>query len=437
MQLKILFMIQNRLLCLRCNTLASYWLFAVQGLLTSAILLLISSCGGTGSAVKPPPLAVAPTITTQPASQTMLLGRSATFSVAASGTAPLLYQWYKNGASIENATAASYTTPIVAQADNNTTYYVTVSNSAGNVTSSTATLFAGPRAPAIGDLRYLQWEQVPLLSEINSVYGGELTNFYSQISQSFQQQVGSPLDMGTYVDASAGQCVWSIATSGIAPNAGNLPTILTYTSGNLDSNSGQTYAQYLQSIAASNTVVLSMDLQPSCQLIGVNTISTSRSTEPSFDQRIELVDPANLQKQAATDGAASRIVTAVTFDGSVGKFVLLSYGWQGDTSSAYEAKAFIAQPSDVLTDAESLANQGYFISAFGGSDQSGYAVIGMRVMGDTAPRPWSADMSIGVSGTPIKGNQPATADPAPYTFVSWLQEYSPTSPLTVYDFFEQ
>ena len=56
--------------------------------------------------------AVAPTITTQPANQTVNAGQTATFSVTATGTAPLSYQWQKNGANITGATSASYTTPM-------------------------------------------------------------------------------------------------------------------------------------------------------------------------------------------------------------------------------------------------------------------------------------------------------------------------------------
>src|SRR5437762_11337347 len=54
---------------------------------------------------------LAPTITTQPASQTVTAGQTATFTVTATGTAPLSYQWQKNGTAIGAATAASYTTP--------------------------------------------------------------------------------------------------------------------------------------------------------------------------------------------------------------------------------------------------------------------------------------------------------------------------------------
>ena len=50
-------------------------------------------------------------ITTQPASQTVTAGQTATFTVTATGTAPLSYQWQKNGAAISGATSSSYTTP--------------------------------------------------------------------------------------------------------------------------------------------------------------------------------------------------------------------------------------------------------------------------------------------------------------------------------------
>ena len=48
-----------------------------------------------------------PLIATQPSSQTVLAGRSATMSVTADGVAPLTYQWFKNGTAIASATSAS------------------------------------------------------------------------------------------------------------------------------------------------------------------------------------------------------------------------------------------------------------------------------------------------------------------------------------------
>src|SRR5467141_1731803 len=83
---------------------------------------------------------VPPSITTQPFSQTVTAGQTATFSVTAAGTAPLTYQWQKNGTAVIGANSASYTTPATSTSDNGAPFTVVVSNSAGSVTSNTATL---------------------------------------------------------------------------------------------------------------------------------------------------------------------------------------------------------------------------------------------------------------------------------------------------------
>jgi hypothetical protein len=84
--------------------------------------------------------AVAPTITTQPQNQSVTVGATATFTIVASGTAPLTYQWSKSGSAITGATSASYTTPATVIGDNGATFSVEVSNAAGNITSTSATL---------------------------------------------------------------------------------------------------------------------------------------------------------------------------------------------------------------------------------------------------------------------------------------------------------
>ena len=94
-------------------------------------------------------VAVAPTITTQPQNQSVTVGAMATFSVVATGTAPLSYQWSKNGAAIAGATNSSYTTPATVSGDNGSTFSVVVSNTAGSKTSNTATLAVTAVAPAI------------------------------------------------------------------------------------------------------------------------------------------------------------------------------------------------------------------------------------------------------------------------------------------------
>lgn len=80
-----------------------------------------------------------PSVTTAPRSATTFTGGSVTFSVTANGTAPLSYQWLKNGAAIAGATDTSLTV-VNANALSAGGYSVRISNSVGSVTSNAATL---------------------------------------------------------------------------------------------------------------------------------------------------------------------------------------------------------------------------------------------------------------------------------------------------------
>lgn len=80
-----------------------------------------------------------PFITRHPVSQSVLLGDSATFTVQATGRAPLSYQWMKNGVDIAGATATNYTVNNVQQGDL-ANYSARAFNNEGTATSSNATL---------------------------------------------------------------------------------------------------------------------------------------------------------------------------------------------------------------------------------------------------------------------------------------------------------
>ncbi len=81
----------------------------------------------------------APSISSHPTNVTVGAGQSATFAVTASGSAPLAYQWQRNGANIAGATSRTYTLTTSA-ADSGAMFRVLVSNSAGSVLSNSATL---------------------------------------------------------------------------------------------------------------------------------------------------------------------------------------------------------------------------------------------------------------------------------------------------------
>lgn len=93
---------------------------------------------------------VAPTITTPPAAATILYGGNATFTVVATGTTPLTYQWRRGGvnlangtalnaATISGATTATLTLTSITSLDAGN-YDVVVTNSVNPTTSAAATL---------------------------------------------------------------------------------------------------------------------------------------------------------------------------------------------------------------------------------------------------------------------------------------------------------
>lgn len=102
---------------------------------------------------------IAPSITTQPANTTVLAGQTATFSVVANGTAPLTYQWQKNGANISGGNSSSCTTSAVTTSDNGATFRVIVTNSSGTTTSNNALLTVTQGTP--GAISREVWTNVP------------------------------------------------------------------------------------------------------------------------------------------------------------------------------------------------------------------------------------------------------------------------------------
>ena len=87
--------------------------------------------------------ASAPAITQQPVSQTRAVGQAALFTVEATGTPPLAYQWRKNGVNLPGATNATLSLSSM-QVSNGGLYTVVVTNLCGGLTSTPATLTIVP-----------------------------------------------------------------------------------------------------------------------------------------------------------------------------------------------------------------------------------------------------------------------------------------------------
>jgi len=149
----------------------------------------------------------APSITTQPANQTVTVGQTATFKVVAAGAAPLSYQWQKNGTAISGATSASYTTPATTSADNGAKFVVAVSNVAGNVTSNAATLTvnAAGTMPQFGHVFIVIGENSSYSSTYNSSNMPYLTSLANQYGLSTKYWADTHPSIGNYEVMTAGQ----------------------------------------------------------------------------------------------------------------------------------------------------------------------------------------------------------------------------------------
>src|SRR3954452_3666219 len=120
--------------------------FSAVILLTVAVSMISGCAGGwQGSASANS----GQTSITQPQSQTVTLGQTATFAVSASGSGPFTYQWLENGVPISGATSSTYTTAATAMNDSGAVFTVVVTGPTGPVTSAGATLTVKAVPPAI------------------------------------------------------------------------------------------------------------------------------------------------------------------------------------------------------------------------------------------------------------------------------------------------
>jgi hypothetical protein len=124
----------------------------LSGWLCGILLVALSGCSGTTHSAEGTD--VAPTITAQPINQTVTAGQTATFSVTATGTAPLSYQWQNaaTNTNISGATSSSYSIANTTTAENGMQFRVVVTNGVNPpATSNTVTLTvnAGSVAPTI------------------------------------------------------------------------------------------------------------------------------------------------------------------------------------------------------------------------------------------------------------------------------------------------
>jgi len=191
--------------------------------------------------------ATAPSITTQPASQTVTVGQTATFTVVATGTAPLSYAWRKNGTAISGATAASYTTPATTSSDNSAQFTVTVSNVAGNVTSNPATLTVttgtgGGTMPQFGHVFIVEGENTSFSSTYSSSNMPYLTSLANQYGVSLHYWADTHPSIGNDLNLASGV----ISTNNDSATPSSLPLAIDNIAHEVE-QAGKTWKDYAES----------------------------------------------------------------------------------------------------------------------------------------------------------------------------------------------
>ncbi|HYP34481.1 MAG TPA: DUF3500 domain-containing protein [Burkholderiaceae bacterium] len=162
------------------------WTYAGIVALTGCALVALHGCGGDSSSSDSSSSSTstsAPSITTQPSSVSVSSGSSATFTVVASSSTTMSYQWYKDSTAISGATSASYTISSASSSDAGS-YYVVVTNSAGSTTSSTATLTISSTTTASCDSTYVS-NVMSAITTLESAIGTSLTSSMQYSASSY------------------------------------------------------------------------------------------------------------------------------------------------------------------------------------------------------------------------------------------------------------
>ena len=165
---------------------------------------------------------VPPTITLQPANQTVYYGQTAQFYISATGPVPITYQWYKDNVLLEGQTETNLVVYNV-RADNQTTgtYRCDVANPFGTRSSSNAVLTAiAPPSVSVGYLRTLVDPVFYLPTNTTALYTvtgivTTHTNVTTAANSSFYMQ-----------DETGGICVYFGGNTEVRPEAGDRVTVI-------------------------------------------------------------------------------------------------------------------------------------------------------------------------------------------------------------------
>lgn len=326
----------------------------------------LAACGD-GQSLGAPPQAE---IFSGPRDAAVFPGQQAHFQVVATGPA-LTYQWSRDGVEIPGATSARLVTPALTEADDGATFQVVVS--AGGRSGPVSRAARVTLHPPV-DLRF-KWVGSPFAPDYH------LTSNLGGGPWTFRPGVGSPLLMGGEACAAAPvSCDWLITVDTFSAPPG------------FDTAYEPEYGLFWLDAAlaglASDTVLTSLDVQESFGAFATSTVRTTQ--RGGFRAKNGSAAPADLADVAATLGASGEVITAVSFQEGLVRWV--AHGWTEAPAARFETAVATATVAGAPAAAAGLAAQGYVITALGAGNggRDGVVMVGTRKEGETTPRPFLA-----------------------------------------------
>lgn len=384
----------------------------IARLMNYGFLVVGIVCTGCGRDSTVPTTIV--TIVQQPQSLSVPIGGAAQFVVVATGDAGLSYQWFGPNGAISGAVGSELTLAAVTSRQDQTSYYVVVSDHAQQITSQKALLTVGPRSPKDGDLRFQQVDS----PSTRSGYGDGISiNLLPLQERTFSSAIGIPLSVGPGCQNSSvddiSDCAWIVDEFYQPPGVPALNT--GYGSYRLS-----TFSQSGSALGQPNTVVTGFD-----ERSAFDSIAMSWVTDPNgsgYTSHLASLPLAAAATQVAVDGANGKVVTAISLDS--GQVTYISYGWTRDAGTKYDTSIEVCSKTTAAATAKSLADQGYILTATGGNDVDGIVLVGTKVAGDSEPRPFMAIENNGNARTLTDGGYAVVG--VFYTpsqgFIAWLGE---------------
>ena len=297
-------------------------------------------------------------IATQPQGAIAYVGQTATFSVSVAGTGSFTYQWFKNSAAIPAATASVYTTPPLAESDNDSVFSVSVTDPCSTVLLSSSASLLVYRAdvpPTISIQPLPQTVAIGSTTSFTVVASGSGTLTY----QWYRLARGSTVRKAIAGAIGATYAVPSSLTQ--ASNDGDQYYVVI-------TNAYGLAASNLTSLAVGQGILIQLTAQP-------QSVFVSLGSAASFGVTATSLAPLTYQWQRAEPGTS----LFVPISGATQAAYTLNSTASSDSGAVYQCVV-----SNGATQPVTSANAALFVGSLGTLPVGGFSDAGWIMKGNTS-----------------------------------------------------